>query len=81
LFYPQSLLDLFIKKLKKYVMTKYEIFKKKHKEAETVAEQKKLLKTYLLGLTAEELRQFSMDAPNVIGEILDLKGEKERQEA
>jgi hypothetical protein len=62
-------------------MTKYEIFKKKHKAAETVAEQKKLLKAYLLGLTAEELRQFSMDAPDVIGKILALESEKGRQEA
>ena len=62
-------------------MTKYEIFKKKHKEAETVAEQKKLLKAYLLSLTAEELRQFSMDKPDVIGKILALESEKGRQEA
>ena len=62
-------------------MTKYEIFKKKHKAAETVAEQKKLLKTYLLGLTAEELRQFSMDTPDVIGKILASENEKGRQEA
>jgi hypothetical protein len=62
-------------------MTKYEIFKKKHKAAETVAEQKTLLKAYLLGLTAEEFRQFSMDAPDVIGKILALESEKGRQEA
>jgi hypothetical protein len=35
----------------------------------------------LLGLTAEELRQFSMDTPDVIGKILALENEKGRQEA
>ena len=66
-------------------MTKYDIFKKKHKAAKTEAEQKFLLKTYLLGLSADELMQFAMDTPDVIGKIVRqaaaLEGEKGRQEA
>ena len=66
-------------------MTKYDIFKKKHKAAKTVAEQKSLLKAYLLGLSSDELMQFAMDTPDVIGKILKqpiaLEGEKGRQEA
>jgi hypothetical protein len=66
-------------------MTKYDIFKKKHKAAKTVAEQKSLLKAYLLGLSSDELMQFAMDTPDVIGKILRqpiiLEGEKGRQEA
>jgi hypothetical protein len=66
-------------------MTKYDIFKKKHKAAKTEAEQKALLKAYLLGLSSDELMQFAMDTPDVIGKILRqpiaLESERGRQEA
>ena len=66
-------------------MTKYDIFKETHKAAATVAEQKSVLKTYLLGLSTDELMQFAMDTPDVIGKIVRqaaaLEGEKGRQEA
>lgn len=66
-------------------MTKYAIFKKKHKAAKTVAEQKSLLKAYLLGLSSEEFMRFYMETPDVIESItkqlIALEGEKGRQEA
>jgi hypothetical protein len=81
-----------IKKLKNYhnfkiecLMTKYEIFKKKHKAAQTVVEQKSLLKAYLLSLPADELMQFYMETPDIIEknikELIALEGEKGRKEA
>ncbi len=66
-------------------MTKYDIFAKKHKSAKTIAEQKSLLKDYLLGLSSEELIQWYMETPDVIEknlhELIALEGEKGRQEA
>lgn len=66
-------------------MTKYDIFKEKHKAAATVTEQKALLKTYLLGLPADELMQFFMETPDVIEknlkELVALEGEKGQKEA
>ena len=66
-------------------MTKYDIFKKKHKAAKTVAEQKSLLKAYLLGLPYDELMQFYMETPDIIEknikELIALEGEKGRKEA
>jgi hypothetical protein len=66
-------------------MTKYEIFKEKHRAAATVAEQKALLKTYLLGLPTDELMQFYMETPDVIEktlkELIVLEGEKGLKEA
>jgi hypothetical protein len=66
-------------------MTKYDIFKKKHKTAKTVAEQKSLLKAYLLGLPYDELMQFYMETPDIveknIKELIALEGEKGRKEA
>ncbi len=66
-------------------MTKYDIFVKKHKSAQTIAEQKSLLKDYLLGLSSEELIQWYMETPDVIEknlkELIALEGEKGRQEA
>ena len=47
-------------------MTKYDIFKEKHKAAKTVTEQKSLLKAYLLGLPYDELMQFYMETPDII---------------
>jgi hypothetical protein len=66
-------------------MTKYDIFVKKHKAAKTVAEQKSLLKDYLLGLSSEELIQWYMETPDIIEknlkQLIALEGEKGRQEA
>ena len=66
-------------------MTKYDIFKQKHKAAKTVAEQKSLLKAYLLGLPYDELMQFYMETPDIIEnnikELIALEGEKGRKEA
>ena len=66
-------------------MTKYDIFKEKHKAAKTVAEQKSLLKAYLLGLPYDELMQFYMETPDIIEknikELIALEGEKGRKEA
>ncbi len=66
-------------------MTKYDIFKEKHKAAKTVKEQKSLLKAYLLGLPYDELMQFYMETPDIIEknikELIALEGEKGRKEA
>jgi hypothetical protein len=66
-------------------MTKYDIFKEKHKAAKTVTEQKALLKAYLLGLPYDELMQFYMETPDIIEknikELIALEGEKGRKEA
>jgi hypothetical protein len=66
-------------------MTKYDIFKEKHKVAKTVKEQKSLLKAYLLGLPYDELMQFYMETPDIIEknikELIALEGEKGRKEA
>ncbi len=66
-------------------MTKYEIFVSQHKAAKTVAEQKSLLKDYLLGLSSEELIQWYMETPDIIEknlkQLIALEGEKGREEA
>jgi hypothetical protein len=80
---PFNFVKLF--NIKQHVMTKYDAFKKEHKAAQTEAEQKSLLKTYLLGLPTDELMQFYMETPDVIEktlkELIVLESEKGLKEA
>ncbi len=66
-------------------MTKYDIFLEKHKAAKTIAEQKSLLKDYLLSLSPEALIQWYMETPDIIEknihQLIILEGEKGQQEA